>query len=230
MINVKNMTKKYGHKVAANNVSLIANPGEITVLLGENGAGKSTTIKSIIGLLEYEGEISICGYDNHSVEAKKRFGYIPEVPVLYDLLTVQEHIDFIGHAYDVNNYKDLAAEYLELFRLDSKRDTIAKELSKGMRQKLSMILALITKPKAILVDEPMMGLDPQSIEDTLKLLKDLKDKGTSVLLSTHVIDIVSDVWDRAYIMKNGHVICEVLRKDIKDKSLKEIYFEVGKEI
>lgn len=150
--------------------------------------------------------------------------------MLYDLLTVQEHIDFIGHAYDVNNYKDLAAEYLELFRLDSKRDTIAKELSKGMRQKLSMILALITEPKAILVDEPMMGLDPQSIEDTLKLLKDLKDKGTSVLLSTHVIDIVSDVWDRAYIMKNGHVICEVLRKDIKDKSLKEIYFEVGKEI
>lgn len=229
MIEVKNLTKDYGKVIGANNVSLIARPNEITILLGANGAGKSTTIKSIIGLLKFEGSIKICGFENMSVEAKKRFGYIPETPVLYDLLTIQEHIDFIGNAYKVDNYQQIADDYLHLFKLSDKKKTIAKELSKGMRQKLSMILALITNPQALLVDEPMMGLDPNSIQDTLQILTNLKNKGVSILMSTHIIDMVDDVWDHAIIMKQGHILADVMRDELNDKSLKELYFELNGE-
>ncbi len=225
MIEVKNLTKDYGKVLGADNISLRAEPGEITVLLGDNGAGKSTTIKSITGLLKYQGEIKICGFDNHSVEAKRCFGYIPELPVLYDMLTVQEHIDFIGNAYEAEDYQKEADRLLELFHLTEKRNTITKELSKGMRQKLSMTLALLIRPEALLVDEPMMGLDPQSIEDTLSLLKSLKEQGTSVLVSTHIIDIMDEVWDRAYILKRGKVLVDVHRRDLNGKTLKELFFE-----
>ena len=141
MIEVKNLTKYYSGILspAVKNVSFCAQPGEITILLGPNGAGKSTTIKSIVNLLNYNGKILICGYPNDSIEAKKCFGYVPEVPMLYDLLTVDETIEFIGKAYRLANYKEVGEHYLELFQLLEQRGKLAKELSKGMRQKLSMI-------------------------------------------------------------------------------------------
>ncbi|WP_296876165.1 ABC transporter ATP-binding protein, partial [Thomasclavelia sp.] len=160
MIEVKNLVKDYDGFKAANNINLTALPGKITILLGPNGAGKSTTIKSIANLLRFEGEIKICGYQNDSLEAKRCFGYVPETPVLYDVLTVEEHIDFIGNAYRIENYQEIANKYLELFKLSDKKKRLAKELSKGMNQKLSLILALMIQPKALLVDEPMVGLDP----------------------------------------------------------------------
>lgn len=229
MIIVDKLTKKYGKVTAVDQLSIEALPGEITVLLGDNGAGKSTTIKSIIGLLKYDGHITICGHDNKTVEAKQHFAYIPEVPVLYDLLTVDEHIDFIGNAYRIDNYKEIAQEYITLFELDEKHKTIAKELSKGMRQKLSMILALMTEPKALLVDEPLIGLDPQSIENVLHLFVKLKNQGTSILISTHIIDVMNDYWDQAYIMKKGKLIRSIKRTELENETLKEIFFEVSEE-
>ena len=230
MIIVDNLTKKYGKIRAVDHLSLQAIPGEITVLLGDNGAGKSTTIKSIIGLLQYDGHITICGHDNKTVEAKQNFGYIPEVPILYDLLTIDEHVDFIGNAYKIENYKAKAQKFINLFELQEKQKTIAKELSKGMRQKLSMLLAFMTEPKALLIDEPLIGLDPQSIEKVLELLVELKQQGTSILISTHIIDVMNDYWDKAYIMKKGKVIRRVERQDLTDhETLKEIFFEVNKE-
>lgn len=227
MIEVKHLTKDYGKVIGAKNVNLVASPGELTILLGANGAGKSTTIKSIIGLLKYEGSIQICGLDNKSVEAKRAFGYIPETPVLYDLLTVQEHIDFIGNSFNIDNYQANADKYVKAFHLGDKSKTIAKELSKGMRQKLSMILALMIEPKALLIDEPMMGLDPNSIQDTLDILNTLKQDGCSILMSTHIIDMVDDVWDKAYIMKKGEIIASLSREDLTDKSLKDVFFELN---
>ncbi|MBP1043500.1 ABC transporter ATP-binding protein [Vagococcus sp. BWB3-3] len=229
MIEVKNLTKDYGKGVGATEVNLIAKPGEITVLLGANGAGKSTTIKSIIGLLKYTGDIQICGHPNLSVEAKKSFGYIPETPVLYDLLTIDEHVDFIGNAYNIPNYQKEATKFLTLFKLLDKRQSIAKELSKGMRQKLSMTLALMIRPKALLVDEPMMGLDPNSIQDTLDILEGMKHQGVSILMSTHIIDMLNDIWDRAYIMKKGRVLQEVTRTSLGNQSLKELFFTLNEE-
>jgi len=228
MIIVDKLTKNYGKVKAVDMLSIEALPGEITVLLGDNGAGKSTTIKSIIGLLKYDGKITIDGYDNKSVEAKRSFGYIPEVPTLYDSLTIAEHIDFIGSAYKIENYHEKAQKYIDAFELQEKTKTIAKELSKGMRQKLSMILALMIEPKTLLVDEPLIGLDPQSIEKVLQIFKELKEQGTSILISTHIIDVINEYWDKAYIMKKGKLIRKVQREDLAEgETLKELFFEVS---
>lgn len=224
MIEVKHLTKRYDSFKAVEDVDLIAVSGRITILLGPNGAGKSTTIKSIANLLKFEGEIKICGYSNETIEAKRCFGYVPETPILYDLLTVEEHIDFIGHAYHVNDYKQKAEKYLELFKLTEKRKKMAKELSKGMTQKLSMLLAIMIEPKALLVDEPMVGLDPASIEETLQIFRQLADEGCAILISTHIIDIVSEIFDEAYIMNKGHIIKHVNKDELQGESLKEYFF------
>lgn len=231
MIEVKNLTKCYSgvSEPAVKNVSFCANPGEITILLGPNGAGKSTTIKSIVNLLNYNGKIFICGYPNDSIEAKKCFGYVPEVPMLYDLLTVDEIIEFIGKAYRLPQYKEIGGQYLELFQLTKQRSKLAKELSKGMRQKLSMILALLIQPKALLVDEPMVGLDPASIEEVLQLFVTLKEQGTSILISTHIIDVVNDIWDCAYIMNKGEIVRGIRRGEEGSETLKQIFFETTTE-
>lgn len=225
MIEIKDVTKKYGSFKAIDNISMVAQSGKVTVLLGPNGAGKSTTIKSVTNLLKFDGNITICGFNNDSIDAKKCFGYIPEVPVLYDLLTVDEHIDFIGNAYKKENYEQLADQYLTLFELQDKRKKMAKELSKGMKQKLSMMLALIIEPKALLVDEPMVGLDPASIEDTLQLFNTLKQEGCAILISTHIIDVINSIWDEAYIMNNGIIVKHVLKEEAHEGTLKELFFE-----
>lgn len=224
MIEVTGLTKRYGNFLAVDHVDLIARPKEITVLLGPNGAGKSTTIKSITNLLQFEGNIMICGFDNKTMEAKTCFGYIPEAPVLYDLLTIDEHVDFIGSAYRKENYRAIADMYIQRFHLEDKRKKLAKELSKGMKQKLSMLLALIIEPRALLVDEPMVGLDPASIEETLALFQHLKEQGTAILISTHIIDVIDDIWDEAYIMDKGHIIQHVERASLQDVTLKELFF------
>lgn len=224
MIEVSDLTKHYGSFKALENVSLCARDGEITILLGPNGAGKSTTIKSITNLLEYKGNIKISGYQNDTLEAKQSFGYIPEAPILYDLLTIDEHVSFIGKAYRAEGYQEKADHYIKLFQLEDKRKKVVKELSKGMKQKVSMLLALIISPKALLIDEPMVGLDPASIEDTLHLLLTLKEEGVAILVSTHIIDIFEGYWDEAYIMNKGNIIRHVTRKTLVDESLKDIFF------
>lgn len=226
MIEVKKITKLYGKFKAVDGVSLQALDGEITVLLGPNGAGKSTTIKSITNLLKYEGDITINVFANASLEAKKSFGYIPEAPILYDLLTIDEHVEFIGKAYRCEHYRSLADTYISLFHLEEKRKKPVRELSKGMKQKVSMLLALIISPKALLVDEPMVGLDPSSIEETLQLFQQLKQQGVAVLISTHIIDVIDAIWDHAYIMDHGRIVAEVRKKDLQSRTLKEIFFEV----
>lgn len=226
MIEVINLTKQYDGFKAVDDLNFEVKPGKITVLLGPNGAGKSTTIKSIANLLNFEGKIKICGYENDTIEAKKCFGYVPETPILYDLLTIDEHIDFIGNAYRIKNYQEIAQKYLELFKIIEKRKSIAKELSKGMTQKLSMLLALLIQPKALLVDEPMVGLDPGSIEDVLNIFKQLKKEGCAILISTHIIDIVDDIYDEAYIMNKGKIIKHVLKDELEKETLKEYFFEL----
>lgn len=226
MIEVNGLTKIYDGFRAVDNVDLVAKGGKVTILLGPNGAGKSTTIKSIANLLNFEGKIKICGYENDTIEAKKCFGYVPETPILYDLLTIDEHIDFIGNAYRIKNYQEIAQKYLELFKIIEKRKSIAKELSKGMTQKLSMLLALLIQPKALLVDEPMVGLDPGSIEDVLNIFKQLKKEGCAILISTHIIDIVDDIYDEAYIMNKGKIIKHVLKDELEKETLKEYFFEL----
>lgn len=226
MIEIKNLVKKYGSFVAVNNIDLVAQDGDITILLGPNGAGKSTTIKSIAGLLKFEGDILIEGHENSSLEAKRAFGYVAELPSFYDLLTVDEHLTFIEKAYQVPNAQPLKEELLKRFDLSDKRDKLAKELSKGMTQKLSLCCGLLINPQSFLVDEPMIGLDPSAIEQVIELLIELKNKNKAVLMSTHIIDMVNDIWDVAYIMNEGRIVRRVERNELnEDETLKQIYFD-----
>lgn len=225
MISVRNLVKKYGNVLAADRVSLEAMPGKITVLLGPNGAGKSTTIKSIAGLLKYDGEIVVCDYDNHTKEAKRSFGYVSEVPALYEVLTVQEHVRFIAAAYRMPEDDKKIDALLKRFELFEHRKKLAKELSKGMMQKLSLVCALYIEPKALLVDEPMIGLDPQAIEQVLEVLVELREKGTSILLSTHIIDMIEHIWDEAYVMHKGKIVRHVSKEHINGTTLKQVFFE-----
>src|SRR5690554_1331243 len=146
MITIKKLRKKYGKIVAVDRIDLQAQSGKITVLLGPNGAGKSTTIKSIAGLLNFEGEIIVNDYDNHSIEAKQSFGYVAEVPILYDALTVKEHLRFVLKAYKKQEDIQKIEELLTRFDMMEHQNKLAKELSKGMAQKLSFLCALIIEP------------------------------------------------------------------------------------
>ncbi len=224
MLKASNVTKKYEKLVANNSVSLTVNDGEIAVLLGPNGAGKSTLIKCICGLLRFQGEISLNGKNNKSIEAKRILGYVPEMPAVYDLLTVSEHLEFIRRSYRISD-DGTGDRLLKRFELYDKKDKLGKELSKGMQQKLSICCALVHKPEVIIFDEPMVGLDPYAIKELKEIFTELKNEGKSVLISTHMIDSVEDYWDTAYIMAEGELKATVQSGD-GNESLQELFFSV----
>ncbi len=226
MLIVKNLKKDY-HKVeAVKDVSFSVDKGQILIILGPNGAGKSTVIKSISGLLKYSGDISIDNLENKTLEAKRIFSYVPEMPSLYELLTVKEHVDFIAKAYGIKDYENRAEVLFERFDLLDKKDKLGKELSKGMQQKVSLICGLITEPKLILLDEPMMGLDPKAIKELKSVFLELKERGTSIIISTHIIDSITDIWDKVLIMKNGKIIFEKNKEELieDNETLEEAFF------
>jgi len=228
MLTVSNVTKRY-HKVLANdNISFTLPKGQIGILLGPNGAGKSTIIKCIVGFLKYEGMISIDGHLNKSLEAKRIMGYIPEIPSLYPNLTVNEHLEFIARAYKLTDYDAYKEELLARFDLSDKKDKFGDELSKGMQQKLSICCGLLPKPKLILFDEPMIGLDPHAIKELKKMFVELKEEGCSLLISTHMIDSIEQLWDTTYIMKDGKFAAKVTKDETTSgvKSLEDIFFEI----
>lgn len=224
MLEVKNVTKKYGRLVAADDVSFSVNKGEIAVLLGPNGAGKSTLIKCMTGLLRFEGEITVNGESNKSLQAKSIIGYIPEIPAVYDMLTVGEHLEFILRAYKKED-DGYAEKLLEIFELKDKRNTLGKELSKGMQQKLSICCALVHRPEVVIFDEPMVGLDPHAIKKLKEIFIELKNKGAAILISTHMIESVEGYWDNAYIMSGGK-LRQAVTKGQDGASLSEIFFSV----
>ena len=232
MLEITNLTKSYKKFDAVKNLNLFIEEGEIGVLAGPNGAGKSTTIKSIAGLLRYKGEIKIGGYSNKSIEGKKLFSYVPELPGLFPLLTVREHIHFMARAYGITDYEDYAEELFEIFDLSDKTEKFGSELSKGMQQKLSICCALITKPKLILFDEPMIGLDPKAIKKLKDIMLELKLQGVSMLVSTHLLSSVEDLWDRIVIMDKGNIVLSKTKKELEnelkdsDETLEDIFFKV----
>ncbi len=224
MLKVENVTKKYGKVLANDSISFDIGDGEIAVLLGPNGAGKSTIIKCIVGLLRFKGNITINGENNKSLAAKRLLGYIPEMPAVYDMLTVEEHLEFILRAYEMKDdgYKD---ELLERFELTDKKNKLGKELSKGMQQKLSICCALVHKPKIVIFDEPLVGLDPHAIKQLKEIFFELKNAGASILISTHMLDSVEDFWDTAYIMVGGRVQAKKAMGE-DSMSLEELFFNI----
>ena len=228
MINVSHLTTKYNRFVANDNMSFIVNDGEIAVLAGPNGAGKSTAIKCIAGLLRFSGEIEICGHNNKSMEAKQILGYVPEIPAPFELLTVWEHMEFIARAYRLQNWQERAEMLVRRMELHDKKDKMGKELSKGMQQKISICCALLIEPKAVLFDEPFVGLDPHAIKELKAMLNELKAKGVTIIISTHMLDSVEEFWDRLLIMMRGRIEAERERKAVEKsgENLEELFFKI----
>ncbi len=231
MLIVNNVTKRYGKLIANDRISFEIQPGEIMVLLGPNGAGKSTIIKSIAGLLKFDGVIKINGYENKSLQAKRILGYIPEIPALYDMMTVWEHLEFIARAYSLENWKERAEALLHRLELEDKKKKLGNELSKGMQQKVSICCGLLTEPKLVLLDEPMVGLDPHAIKELKKLIVEIKKEGAAILISTHMLDSVDEFWDSTNIMMDGKIAARRTRRDIEGsgEKLEDLFFKITEE-
>lgn len=226
MLEIQNLTKKYGKTLAVDNVNFVVPDGQIGILLGPNGAGKSTIIKSIAGLLRYQGGVGIQRMNSRSLEAKKIFAYVPELPAMFEALTVREHIEYIRRAYNSTITDTEVEEILRRFELDDKQNKLGNELSKGMMQKVSICCALAIKPQVMLLDEPMVGLDPAAIKELKVVVQELKAAGVTILISTHMLEMVRDLWDVMFVMEKGKIIGEYSRADAKDQDIEELFFEI----
>ena len=228
MLKAEHVTKKYRKTTAVNDVSFTLEPGSVTVLLGPNGAGKSTLFKSIIGFLKYTGEITLDGILNKTPEARARMGYIPEMPALYPNLTVKEHMEFLARAYRLKDYKDRADQLLEDFELTDKSKKFGDELSKGMQQKLNLCLGLLPDPEVVIMDEPMIGLDPHAIRKLKEIIEQERSAGKTVIVSTHIIDSVDMLWDRVLILKEGVLRADMTKDELDQtgKTLEQLFVEI----
>ena len=160
--------------------------------------------------------------------AKRDLGYIPEIPALYDMLTVWEHMEFIARAYSLNNWKERAEQLIKRFELDDKKNKLGSELSKGMQQKVSICCGILPRPKVILFDEPMVGLDPHAIKELKNLIVEMKNEGAAILISTHMLDSVSEFWDSTNIMMDGKIAAKRTRKEMEGtgEDLETLFFEI----
>lgn len=226
MLEVINVSKKYGKTLAADSVGFTVPDGRVGILLGPNGAGKSTVIKSIAGLLRYDGRIRIQGLDSGTVAAKRCFAYVPELPYMYEALTVREHLDFIVKAYGAETSEEQITALLERFELADKQEKLGSELSKGMMQKVSICCALAVRPKVILLDEPMVGLDPAAIRELKEVILELRGQGCTVLISTHMLEMVKELWDVTFVMNKGKILGTYARESVGDEDLEELFFQV----
>ena len=234
-LQLNNVTAGYTKVPVITNITFDVNPGEICGLIGLNGAGKSTTIKTIIGqLTPFSGRVEV---EKLSILENQR-GYrqsiavIPESPVLYEELTFREHIEFVARSYNQMNEETMAhaMELVEAFRLTKQLDWFPAYFSKGMKQKVLIVCALMLDVPVYVVDEPFLGLDPLGIRTLLQVLKEKKEKGAAILMSTHVLDTAEKYCDRFIVLHEGKVIAqgdiEGLRatSNIEETSLEEIYF------
>lgn len=228
MLKVNHMTKHYGRTAACSDLTFTLEQGTVTVLLGPNGAGKSTLMKSVIGLLRFEGEITVNGFSPDQPEARRMLGYIPELPALYPNLTVWEHMEFLARAYRLKDYKERSEALLKRFELYEHRKKFGDELSKGMQQKLNICLGLLPDPEVLLLDEPMIGLDPHAIKEVRSMVHEQRELGKTLLISTHIIDSVSDFFDRALIMQKGVIKANVTSEELEEngQTLEELFFAV----
>ena len=240
-LKIEHLTGGYGHIPVLKDINFEVASGEIVGLIGLNGAGKSTTIKHIIGLLtEQKGKILVNGKTlKESPEAyRQTIGYIPETPILYDELTLREHIEVTAMAYDIpmDEAFKRADNLLKTFRLSNKLDWFPTHFSKGMKQKVMVLCAFLTQPSVFIIDEPFLGLDPLAINALLELMNEMKQQGAGILMSTHILATAEKYCDRFVVLHEGEVRAlgsiEDLRQefDLPDSSLDDIYLSLTKEV
>lgn len=237
MIEVKNLTKRYGTFSAVNDVSLSVEPGEIFGFLGVNGAGKTSTIRMMVGVIApTAGTISLGGHDLKAEpqKAKSITGYIPDRPYIYPKLTGREFLNFVGNLYKVPK-KELRIrieEILEKFSLTDWGDEMVESYSHGMKQRLATSAALIHKPKILIVDEPMVGLDPRGARMFKDALREFARDGMTIFLSTHSLDVAEEVADRLAIIQRGRIITTGTLSEIRtnaglfESALETIFLEL----
>ena len=223
MIELVDLCKQYNHVRAVDNLSLTVRTGEIFGFLGPNGAGKTTTIKMIAGILQpTSGRVIIDGHDlNEAPErAKKAVGFIPDRPFLYEKLTGYEFLEFIGGLYGVNSgrFDDRARSLLELFELWGWRDELIEGYSHGMKQRLIMTSALLHQPRILVVDEPMVGLDPRGARLVVNIFRQLKEDGASVFVSTHTLSLAAEICDRVGIILQGRLLVQGSVQELINKA------------
>jgi ABC-2 type transport system ATP-binding protein len=241
MILVENMTKYYEKVLAVRDLDLSIPGGEVFAFLGPNGAGKTTTIKVLTGLLHpTRGRAAIGGFDiqKQPFEAKRLIGYIPDHPYVYEKLSGHEFFRFIGDLFGVplKTQEEKFEYYFDLFGLMNAKDKLVENYSHGMRQKLVMSVSLMHDPKVVIVDEPMVGLDPQSANVVKRLFRECADNGAAVFLSTHTLSVAEELSDRIGLINHGELIFlgtmdEMRRTTQKDGNLEDLFLELtGHEI
>lgn len=240
LLTIENLTGGYTRNPVLKDVSFEVNEKELVGLIGLNGAGKSTTIKHIIGLMEpHHGEIKING---HSISEdnevyRRMFTFVPETPVLYEELTLEEHLRLTAMAYslDESAYKLRIKPLLAEFRMEKRLKWFPAHFSKGMKQKVMIMCAFLVQPSLYIVDEPFVGLDPLGIQSLLDLMKKVKDNGAGILMSTHILPTAEKYCDRFIILHEGKVRAQGTLDDLREQfsmpmaSLDDLYIQLTKE-
>lgn len=234
---IKSVSKSFGQTRAVQNLDLQIDSGTVFGFLGPNGSGKSTKMKMIMGLLKPDfGEIEVYGINvlQHPMEVKKIVGYVPESPRLYEFLTGLEYLDFIAdvHDLDMQTKKIRIKEFLDAFDLEGRENEMISGYSHGMKQKIAIIAALLHKPKLLILDEPLSGLDPKSAKIAKDLIHKLADEGVTTIMSTHVLEIADAVCDRIVILYQGKKLAEGTSAELRKKaqmpnsSLEEVFLKL----
>ena len=232
MIEIKNVTKKYGSNIALKDISFTVNDGEIFAFIGHNGAGKTTLIKSIIGIHKFdEGDILINGKSIKldPVSCKKEMAFVPDNPELYEQMKAIDFINFICDIYEVpqevreKNIK----KYAKLFKIENNLNDTIESFSHGMKQKIALISALAHNPKILIMDEPFVGLDPKAVFDVKEIMNEMIKEGKIVFFSTHILDVAEKLCSRVAIIKKGELVKVGNMNEIKgDESLEKVFLEL----
>ena len=234
MIEIKNVSKTYnGKKKVLKNVSFKIEGGEIFAFIGHNGAGKTTMIKCIMGILDFEeGDILV---DNKSIkeeplECKRTMAYVADNPDLYENMKAIDFINFICDMYEVSEdiRRENTLKYAKMFEIEDKLNDDISSFSHGMKQKIALIAALAHNPKVLIMDEPFVGLDPKAVYDMKEIMRNMAKDGKTIFFSTHILDVAEKLCDRVAIIKDGTIVKVGKMKDIKgDESLEQVFLELG---
>lgn len=232
MLQIKNLTKRYGDKLAVDNLSLHIMPGEIYGFIGHNGAGKTTTIKACTGILNFEeGDILIDGVSikEKPLECKKQMAYIPDNPDMYDFMTGIGYLNFIADIFDVPEEvrDELIDKYADAFEIKDNLGQLISEYSHGMKQKLAIISAWIHEPKLVIMDEPFVGLDPKASHILKQMMRKMCDDGGVIFFSTHVLEVAEKLCDKVAIIKGGRLVKAGIMEQVKgDESLESVFLDL----
>ncbi len=222
-IDVSHFRKTYGSILAVSDLSLSVAAGEVRGLLGPNGSGKSTLMKTLVGLLKpTSGTVKILGHDveRDQLVVKRLAGYVPESPRMYEFLTATEYLDFIADVRGLSyqEKKERITRFLSALDLEGKEGDLISSYSQGMKQKVAIMAALLHRPKVLLFDEPLNGLDPKSARVVKELIHELSNEGVSTIFSTHVLEIAEAICDRITILQNGLVLAEGTAQELREKA------------